>query len=417
MSNSSSLYDVIIIGAGAAGLMTAVGCRQHKLKVLLLDSRPKIGAKILMSGGTRCNVTNQEITAKDYQSQTPRHVEHILKSFSVKQTLEFFKKLGVQLVLEPSGKYFPTTNSGKTVLEAFLKELDRQGVELRTSCKVTQVVFKNNQFFVQSSTDSFSGRCVVLTTGGLSYPTTGSDGSGYKLARQFGHTLVATSPSLTPLKTEDADWKSVSGISIPCRLLLYVGNKKQRAVDGDFLFTHFGFSGPSVLDMSRHWIRQERGEPKNLKINFLPQWDESQLREQILMYTNKFPKRQVKSFLEQFLPKALVEILLRKLGIKSESLLSQLKKEEREVFIRGCGAYDLPISGDAGYAKAEVTAGGVDLKNVNPKTMESTLQSGLFFAGEILDVDGRIGGFNFQWAWASGHLAASAIAEKITPSG
>lgn len=411
--NTPKVWDIAVIGAGAAGLITAVTARRGGLNVLLLDGKAQIGAKILMSGGTRCNLTNETVTEKDFQSDYPNAVKSAVRQLSSEEAVGFFKELGVSVVLEAGGKYFPSTHSGRTVLDAFMKEIERLGVVLKTGQKATGIVFKNSLFEISGQDFVYQAKNVVLTTGGLSFPGTGSDGTGYGLAAVFGHTMIATSPSLTPLETGDAEWKALSGVALPVRLSLLQGGKKKASYEGDFLFTHFGFSGPVVLNISRHWIRAEKTPDLKLSACFLPGLHEEAFREQIARAAAANPTVLLKTILSEFLPKRLAETILKKLRISQERILNQLKREERESLIQFIYHCPLPVTGDAGYKKAEVTAGGVNLKEVDSVTFESKLQPGLYFAGEILDADGRIGGFNFQWAWSTGFAAARAVIKKL----
>ncbi len=406
-----------VVGAGAAGLMTAVTCRRAGLRVLLLDGREKIGAKILISGGTRCNLTNLEVTEKDFQSESLRMVSRILQAFPSSSAVQFFRGLGVEVTLEQGGKFFPVTHSAKTVLDAFLKECERLGVRLETGRKVTGLSFDKDLFTVSGQGFSYSARAVVLCTGGLSYPSTGSDGTGYEIAKAAGHKLVFTTPALTPLLTDDQDLKNLSGIALPARLTLIHEKKKEAMYEGPLLFTHFGFSGPAALNMSRHWIRQHpNGLAKGgvrLLANFLPAMKEDSFRDEILSASRQFPARLVKSFLAEKFPERFAEIFLKKTGLPPSLVLNQLKRAESEKLLQALFHFPLSVIGALGYIKAEVTAGGVDIREMDPRTLESKHRSGLFFAGEILDVDGRIGGFNFQWAWSSGVAAACGVIKKF----
>ena len=402
-------WDVAVVGAGAAGLMAALIAARGGSRVLLLDSKEKIGAKILMSGGTRCNITNAVITEKDFESSQKRILAAVLKAFSSEQALQFFKELGVEAVLEPGGKYFPSTHSGRTVLEALLRGVRQAGVELVPSKKVTRITFERDLFRLEGASFAYGAKKVILTTGGLSYPQTGSDGTGYAIAQSFGHSVIPTSPALTPLLTDDGDFKKLSGVSLPVRLNLYLEGTKKTGHDGAFLFTHTGFSGPVALDISRHWIRHQAQGKVEIFSNFLPDFREEEFREKILEETSKQPSRLVKTFLGDFLPRAFSETFLEKMEISESLVLNQWNRALREKCIRGLFHFPLRVTGATGYSKAEVTAGGVDLREIHKHTMESRLQPGLFFAGEILDADGRIGGFNFQWAWASGFLAGRAV--------
>jgi len=435
------VWDVAVVGAGAAGLMAALVAARGGSRVLLLDSKEKIGAKILMSGGTRCNITNAAVTEKDFESDQKRTLAAVLKAFSPERALKFFKELGVEAVLEPGGKYFPSTHSGRTVLEALLRGTREAGVRLIPSRKVTRLIYEKEPVTVQTrhpepacrtgrrsegsqceilqgffrvEGDSFSypAKKVILTTGGLSYPQTGSDGTGYSLAQSFGHSLVPVSPALTPLLTGDEDFKKLSGVSLPARLNLYFEGAKKSEQEGAFLFTHTGFSGPAALDISRHWVRLQGKGRAEIFANFLPAFQEEAFREKILTETREQPSRLIKTFLGDFLPRAFSEIFLKKMSIPESSVLNQWSRVAREKCVRNLFHYLLPVTGVTGYSKAEVTAGGVDLREIRKESMESRLQPGLFFAGEILDADGRIGGFNFQWAWASGFLAGYAACRQ-----
>jgi len=371
--------DIAIIGAGAAGLMAAISAartaaqKKSPLKILLLDTRPQIGAKILMSGGTRCNVTNREVSPADFQGGARHFIKHVLEAFTPEETLGFFKRIGVELLLEPSGKYFPVTHSARTVLTALVKESERRGVELKTGVRITEIKKSGDLFHLKNADGTFqaTARKIILTTGGLSYPSTGSDGTGYGMAKKFGHTVLPTFPALTPLLTDDPDWKHLSGLSIETELSFFKRGKKTAECRGPLLFTHFGFSGPAALDISRHFPAAKPEENPKIFANFLPHGTPSVL-----------PKR----FMETFAKKA-----------KAQALSN----------------YPLEVTGIFGYKKAEVTAGGVDLKEIKVATMESKLVSGLYFAGEILDVDGRIGGFNFQWAWSTGAVAGRSAALSL----
>jgi len=405
---------VAIVGAGAAGLASAIASARAKApSVLLLDGRDVIGAKILMSGGTRCNVTHVKVLPSDFFSQSPRTVRNILSGFSCERTLQFFKELGVSLILEETGKYFPETNSAKTVLDALVNEAHRLGVSLVTGVKVERADFSEGVFHLTTQKESYRAQTLILCTGGLSYPSTGSDGSGYRLAEAFGHSRVETSPALTPLLTADSVWKTLSGLTLECRLECWVGGKKQSEFTDSFLFTHQGFSGPSALNISRHWLRAPKSEDPEIRASFLPKEHENSLREKMMGATAQYPTRSIKRWLAGLLPERLAEVLTGRAGIPEGVTLSSLSRIQREALIRGVLQSPLAVNGTSGYAKAEVTAGGIDFADVNAHTLESRKIPGLFFAGEILDVDGRIGGFNFQWAWASGHTAGTQAAKKV----
>ncbi|MBI4431853.1 MAG: NAD(P)/FAD-dependent oxidoreductase [Candidatus Omnitrophica bacterium] len=409
MPNQNEFYDVVIIGAGAAGLMTAITCARGGIRVLLLDGKEKIGAKILMSGGTRCNVTNVSVTEKDFESESKVSVRRVLRAFPAERAVEFFKGLGVDLVLEKGGKYFPATHSAKTVLDALIRETVRNGVTLKTGEKVRFVRKEDTGFLVSGDGFSYGASSVVVTTGGLSHPNTGSDGFGYELARAFGHTIIPTTAALTPFLTDDEDWKRLAGISVPCRLTLWVNRKKLVTFEDPLLFTHFGFSGPCALNISRHWLRLKEDHRVEVIADFLPFLKEDELHANFVLAGKEHPNCTVKRMLIRHLPDRFLDALMRKAALTSEITVNQFKRDDREKLARSLKRFAFPVKDVYGYEKAEVTAGGVDLKEVDVKTMESKLVRGLFFAGEILDADGRIGGFNFQWAWSTGFIAAQGV--------
>lgn len=382
--------------------MTAIqAARQNpKAKILLVDRREKIGAKILISGGTRCNVTNRAVSPSDYCGGPPHFVKHVLEAFSPEETIRFFDSIGVELVLEPTGKYFPVTHSGKTVLEALLAEVGRLGVELKTGLSIDEVRRTKDGF----EASGIPAKKIALTTGGLSYPETGSDGTGYRIALSLGHSLMKTVPALTPFTTDDADWQSLSGITLAAKLYFYKNGKKTAQAEDSFLFTHFGFSGPAALDLSRHWMKASPDEKRQVFISFLPEQSETTVREALERRKVSNPNQSFKRALiaEFGLPERLVDVLLKKYSGKNLT-------QTIHFLLHG----PLPVTGVVGYKKAEVTAGGVDLSQVRVSSMESKIVPGLYFAGEILDVDGRIGGFNFQWAWSSGTVAGRAAAKSL----
>ena len=428
--------DIAVVGAGAAGLMAAIAAARppqlkDKPQILLLDTKSKIGAKILMSGGTRCNVTNKEVQPSDFQGGSSHFVKHILDAFTPHETLRFFKEIGVELVLEPTGKYFPATCSAQTVLGALMKEAKRLGIQLKTGIRMTQIKKSGDGFHLigdrgpvtgdkprvtsLSSPFQVTAQKVILTTGGLSYPTTGSDGTGYGIAKSFGHTVVDTFPALTPLLAGENPWKALTGISVEAELSFFKKGKKQGKCRGPLLFTHFGFSGPAALDISRHFAAAKKEERPEITASFLPQHHEASFHETLQSLQKENPNKRIKNILtgKFSLPERFVETLLKKINITGDEPIGKFPKESRHRMVRSLLHYPLEVTGVFGYKKAEVTAGGVDLKEVKVSTMESKLVDGLYFAGEILDVDGRIGGFNFQWAWSTGAAAGRSAAESL----
>jgi predicted Rossmann fold flavoprotein len=408
MMDAMRSYDVLVIGAGPAGLMAAIPCAEGKLSTLVLDGSETIGAKLLISGGGRCNVTNLKVSEKDYQTGEPRTVRNVLRAFPPERTLAFFKDLGVDMILEEGTKYFPKKQSAKVVLHALLQASRRSGVAIEQRKKVKTVSKESGMFRVAGDGFELLAKRLVIATGGLSYPGTGSDGSGLLLAKSLGHTIVPTTPALTPLITDDPGWKNLAGITLPVGLSIMADGKKTALSDGTMLFTHVGFSGPAVLDISGPWLRCD-AKQKKLAVNFLPARREADIVAEFVRWVVAHPDRSWKRALSQYFPERLAEVLLGKGGIDPKKRLDEISRKERESFLRLLFQFPAKVTGAQGYEKAEATAGGVDLREVDQKTLESNLCPGLFFAGEVLDVDGRIGGFNFQWAWASGTVVGRAI--------
>ncbi len=404
MNKDIKQWDCIVIGAGAAGLMASIELAEYGRSTLLLDSQKQVGAKILMSGGTRCNVTNRAVTEKDYCSEHPKVVRNILRFFPPEETITFFKKIDVPLIEEKKGQCYPKTQRAKTVLEGLLKKVKDVGVILKTENKVTKISKGSLGYAVYVGNTMYDSKSVIIATGGLSYPNTGSDGSGYKIAKKYAHTTVATSPALTPLRMNKNIWTSLMGVSVKTTLTLRVDGKKHLEKETDLLFTHFGVSGLGVLDLSRHWLRKRGDHAVVLNACFL-----KGVQEALDVFVVKYPKKNIKSFLNEYFPQRFSTAVLTYLDLESSISVLQLAKINRKKLIAFLEAYELPITGAVGYGKAEVTAGGISFKEVHSKTLESKHSPGLFFCGEILDVDGRIGGFNFQWAWASGVVAAKGV--------
>ena len=381
---------MVVVGAGAAGLMASIFAARSGARVVLLDSAKKIGAKILISGGGRCNVTHYAVSANDFNGNR-NAIGKVLRTFDVPQTIEFFESIGVTLKREETGKLFPTTDRARTVLDALLRAA--ADVDVRVDHRVIAIE-RAAHFVVRTSRGIIESPRVLLATGGRSIPKTGSDGFGYELARNLGHTITPTFPALVPLLLPDAhELTQLSGTSVDAELAVRAPNDRViKRVRGAMLFTHFGISGPGVLDVSRHWIA---AQPATLTANLLPGETFESIERAMLDEARRNPRATIASLLRGRLPERML----------TTEVLSKLTKEERRRLVRNLVELPLPIVRDRGFDYAEVTAGGVPLDEIDLATMHSRKCDGLLLCGEILDVDGRIGGFNFQWAWSSGRLA------------
>jgi predicted Rossmann fold flavoprotein len=408
--------DVVIVGAGAAGLATAIFAARGApgARIVLLDGARTPGAKILVSGGGRCNVTNRVVGERDFSGGSRPVIRRVLRAFPAEAAVELFRELGVPLHEEEHGKLFPDSNKARSVLDALLRETARLGVRLRCAERVTALAKADGGLLVASSRGETRAARVVLATGGLSLPKSGSDGFGLELARRLGHGMVPTTPALVPLVLDGEFHRPLSGVSCPVELSVRAAGDKPLRIAGALLFTHFGVSGPAALDASRHVLRARlEGRDVELWANLLPGRDEAWADRALVELSGRSPHLQLSGALSRELPAALAERVIAVLALDPQTPLGRLPRDARKRLARALCAWPLPVRDSRGYAFAEVTAGGVALTEVDPATLESRKQAGLHLVGEILDVDGRLGGFNFQWSWSSGHVAGTAIARAL----
>ena len=410
--------DVAVVGAGAAGLAASIFTARLRpeLAVALIEGARRPGAKILVSGGGRCNVTNAAVAAADFWAAGSPFVRRVLRSFTVEQTIAFFREIGVRLREEPGGKLFPESNRARTVLQALLDEADRRGVRLLTEHRVLSIRRAAAGFVVETSRGGIATDRVVLATGGLSLPKTGSDGAGYAFAVALGHSLRPRSPALDPLLLEGGFSARLSGVSQDVEITVREEGERLVRIAGALLWTHFGASGPAALDSSRFWHRGRlRGHAVVLTANLLPSLGFESAERRLLEQAAARPQASFQNTLATLLPASVAQAVLAELNVPGATPLAQLRREERRRVLRALVEWPLPVRGTRGYNFAEVTSGGVPLEEVEAATMESRRCPGLHLVGEVLDVDGRIGGFNFQWAWSSGWVAAAGIARRGAP--
>jgi predicted Rossmann fold flavoprotein len=403
--------DLTIIGAGAAGLAAAIfaATTDPKKRVVLLDGAESIGAKILISGGGRCNVTHFEVSANDFNGSC-NIVRNILAAFDVEATCRWFASLGVELKREETGKLFPVTDSARTVLDSLLRRCSELNVDVRSGHRVREVSKLERGFAVEHSRGQLRAERVVLAAGGCSLPRTGSDGSGWAIARSLGHSVTETYPALVPLVLDTGMFHAqLSGVSQAVELTTFADGKVIDRRRGSMLWTHFGISGPVVLDASRHWvIAKAQGRTAAMRCSFAPGEDFEMIDAWLRDQASQRPRLSLARCLAQRLPERLAALLVQRAGCEAGAALGQLSREQRRAVTHLLTALPLPVVRARGWNFAEVTAGGVPLDEIDYRTMESRKVPGLYLIGEMLDCDGRIGGFNFQWAWATGFLAGRA---------
>jgi predicted Rossmann fold flavoprotein len=399
--------------------MAAISCARAagRAHVVCFDGARTIGAKILVSGGARCNVTNRTVTERDFWGGPSRVVRDVLRAFPADRTARFFEEIGVVLHEEEHGKLFPDTNRARTVLDALLRECERVGVEVRAGHRVTAVRQDNGAFVVDTTQGSWLAAAAVLATGGCSLPKSGSDGFGYSLAAGLGHGHVATTPALVPLVLGNDDLKHLSGVAHPASVTVRADGARPVTLTGSLLWTHFGASGPVVLNASRHWHRATLEKRRvDVRVSICPDYTFETLEAWWMATASERPRASVLTALSLLVPASVAETWIGLAAVNGSVSLAHLSREDRRTLVRALLETPLDVRDSRGYTYAEVTAGGVPLTEIDPATMASRICPGLYLVGEILDVDGRIGGFNFQWAWSSGWIAGNSIARGINSS-
>jgi predicted Rossmann fold flavoprotein len=409
---SATSVDVAVVGAGAAGLLAAAFAAGDGRTVVLLERTRDGGRKILISGGGRCNILPSEVEAEWFVTDSsPHSLRNILRSWPLAAQRQFFEgELGLPLALEAeSGKLFPVSNKARDVRDRLLAFARSRGADVRFDARLAGLATSRVGWRLElEGGESLEARAVVIATGGLSVPTTGSDGGGLALVERLGHTMHPTYPALTPLTTGAARWTELSGVSLDARLVSPPETPRYNRRQG-LLFTHRGFSGPAVLNISHVFTRPREGAPPAL----LAQWGGLSRAEWELEFSAG-GRAQLATVLRRRVPERLVLALLEEAGVPADRMLAQLRRDERERALDALTALPLPVSGSEGYRKAEVTGGGVALSDIDPVTMESRRTPGLFLCGEILDAFGPIGGYNFLWAWATGRAAGLGARRRLT---
>ena len=399
-------FDGIVVGGGPAGMFAAITAAKNGANVLLLERNDRLGKKLLITGKGRCNVTNH-CSWQEVMQNIPRNGRFLfsaLENFPPEEIESFFENAGCALKVERGNRVFPVSDKSQSVLDALKNELRRTHVTVKT-VRVRSLLIEDDRITgVQTDTENFYANWVILATGGLSYPTTGSTGDGYRMAEEVGHTVTALEGSLVPLCVEGPDCPDMQGLSLRnVAVKLLDGKGKVLYKDfGELLFTHFGLSGPMALSASAHL----KGEGCQLIIDLKPALDEAKLNDRILRDLQMYQNRTMENALTDLLPRSMIPVVLRRAEIDSQLQANSLKKEQRRALVTLLKNFSFTISGKRPVEEAIITTGGIKVGEVNPKTMESKKLPGLYFAGEILDCDAYTGGFNLQIAWATAYAAA-----------
>lgn len=406
-------YDVIVIGGGPAGMFAAITAAEQGGQVLLLERNDRLGKKLLITGKGRCNVTNH-CTAREVLENTPRNGRFLysaMESFPPERIMEFLEVHGCPLKTERGNRVFPVSDRSQSVLDCLKQQLRKLHVTVQTD-RVMQILTDGGAVTgVRTQQQEYHAPCVILATGGVSYPSTGSTGDGYEMAKELGHTVVEPEGSLVPLTAAGHDCPDMQGLSLR-NVAVKLLDKKGKVLYKDFgelLFTHFGVSGPTVLSASAHL----KGEGCKLLIDLKPALEPQKLQERILRDLEQYRNRSMENALTDLLPRSMIPVILRRLNIPAALQANSLKKEQRRALVELLKAFPVEITGKRPVAEAIITSGGIQVSEVDPKTMESKKIQGLFFAGEILDCDAYTGGFNLQIAWATGFCAGMSAKTAI----
>ena len=402
-------FDGIVIGGGPAGMFAAITAAQNGSRVLLLEKNSRLGKKLLITGKGRCNVTNN-CSAQEVLQNTPRNGRFLfsaMAAFPPEKTISFFETNGCPLETERGNRVFPLSDRSQSVLDCLQDMLRRLPIVVREET-VREILTQDGDVTgVRTNKDNYTASWVILATGGISYPATGSTGDGYAMAQALGHTIVPQEGNLVPLESGDADCAEMQGLSLRNVgvKLVDARNKTLYQDFGELLFTHFGVSGPTVLSASCHL----KGEGCRLLIDLKPALDEGKLDSRILRDLEQYQNRSMENALTDLLPRSMIPVVLRRLNIAPEMQANSLTKQSRRSLVALLKAFPVAVTGKRPVSEAIITSGGVKVSEINPKTMESKLVSGLFFAGEIIDCDAYTGGFNLQIAWATAYAAGSGV--------
>ena len=412
MKNNPEKFDVAVIGGGPAGMLSAGRAAELGARVILLEKNAQLGRKLLLTGNGRCNLTNVSDSQPEFIKKLgPRgtFLFSALASFGPAEVVNFFNQYGLKTKVEKNGRVFPVTDRSQDVLDCLLKYLKKNNVQVEASMeaskfnlengKIQSVILKDREILA----DNF-----ILTTGGKSYPATGSTGDGHAWAAALGHQIVQTQPALAPIKIQEPWVKELQGVSLTgVKITLLQKGKQQKTFSGEIIFTHFGLSGPAIINASKSVGELLEKGKVELEIDLLFEIDAGNLDKKLAQAFRDLSNKDLKNYLPELLPEKLSNVIIKLAGIEPKRKLNSITKEERMSLVKTIKNLNLNVSGILGYEQAMVTAGGVALKGVDSKTLRSKIISNLFFAGEILDLDGPTGGYNLQIAWSTGYAAGT----------
>ena len=413
------IWDVIVVGGGPAGMMSAGRAAELGAKVLLIEKNQTLGKKLLITGGGRCNLTNAEFDNRKLLEKYKDSGKFLFSTFSqwsVKETLDFFHKKGMETRTEPGDRVFPATDKAESVFIIMKEYIENNGVKILSNSPVENLSTENKQIIgIQLQNGKIiKANSVIIATGGLSHPETGSTGDAFKWLKKIGHTIVTPESSLVPLLSPDKWVKKLSGVSIEnIKITPYVdGVKQNNSKKGKILFTHFGLSGPTILNMSKKIGELLKQGAVTLSLDFLPELDFSKINTLLQEIFKNNDKKKFKNCLDSILPSSIVPIIVELSGIEPDKQCNSITREERVVLMNLLKNVPVNIDGLLGTEKAIVTSGGIPLQEIDPKTMQSLLFSNLYLVGDVLDVNRPSGGFSLQLCWTTGFVAGSSSAKS-----
>ena len=407
---------VFVIGGGASGMMAAIAAAGNGNQVTIFEKNEKLGKKLFITGKGRCNLTNacDRDTFFEHVVTNPKFLYRSFSHFNNFDTIDFFEKLGMPVKIERGNRAFPASDKSSDVISALKQELNRLGVTIRYHAEVSELLLRDGSFYgikLKNSEEILTADNIIIATGGISYPLTGSTGDGFRFAKAIGHTVTELSPSLVPIHVAEAYVKELMGLSLKnIEIVIFSGDKQLYRDFGELLFTHFGVSGPVILSASSYIIEHlNKKEKLTLRIDLKPALSEEQLDARILRDFEQYKNKQFKNSLDQLLPNKLIDVIIRLSLIDPEKQVNSITKEERLRLVSLMKKLTFHITKLSDYNQAVITRGGIHVKEINPSTMESKLASKVYFVGEVIDLDALTGGFNLQIAWSTAYLAGKSV--------
>lgn len=409
-----SKFDVIVIGAGPAGLLAAGRAAELGAKVLVLEKMRAEGRKLLITGKGRCNITNSAAIGEFITHVFPngRFLKNAFSQYFSEDILELLKRYNVDVTLERGGRYFPTSQKAKDILDALMKWMNELGVEIQCGFRVEKLLVENDLITgVRANGEIFFAPKVILATGGKSYPGTGSTGDGYELARQVGHKIEKPIPALVPVETKGSVAQTLQGLNLKnVNAVVWIDNKKAGEAFGEMIFTHFGLSGPIILTLSRIMVKAlQAGQKVEVTVDLKPALNEEKLDKRLQRDLNEHGKKHLINIFRNWLPASMIPVFIEELELDGEKECHQVSGKERKQIRHMMKNMRFEVSHNRSFKEAIITAGGIITNEIRPKTMESKLVSGLHFAGEIIDLDAETGGYNLQIAYSTGWVAGNSV--------